>query len=227
MMTSLVHDSSDGNGPDDQQQQIEPDNQSQGHEKGNFQPGTAVQNPDYAIPSNHLEMGHTMAPTAFPYMDPYYGSMIAYAGQPAIHPHLMGVLQPAVPLPSDAVEEPVYVNAKQYHGIMRRRQSRAKADAENKLIKCRKPYLHESRHLHALKRARGDGGRFLNSKPESNQQEGDPSNDLNVPSLENPSSKDNEHASVALINGTITGIEGSGSGKHSLDGESPSKGVAK
>jgi hypothetical protein len=67
-------------------------------------------------------------------------------------------------MPEVVEEEPIYVNAKQYHRILIRREQRAKLERHNKALKTRKPFLHESRHQHAKKRKRGPNGRFMSKK---------------------------------------------------------------
>ncbi|KAM0065962.1 putative transcription factor Hap2/NF-YA family [Helianthus debilis subsp. tardiflorus] len=125
---------------------------------------------------------------------PYYHGMFApYGyGSQAMLPHFQGmnITSTRVPLPPDFTQgEAIYVNAKQYSAILRRRQQRAKLEAQNKLLKPRKPYLHESRHVHALKRARGPGGRFLNLKKIQETQPDDSTNEQDdmelAPSFEN------------------------------------------
>ncbi|MBA0695611.1 hypothetical protein Goari_002224 [Gossypium aridum] len=126
-------------------------------------------NQECVLPPSQVDYSKSIAHIPLHYADPYFGGVVASAYTPQamqIHHQLTMAMLPArVPLPLELTQgEPIYVNAKQYQAILRRRQYRAKLEAQNKLIKVRKPYLHESRHLHALKRARGNGGRFLNTK---------------------------------------------------------------
>uniref|UniRef100_A0A1J3GP03 Nuclear transcription factor Y subunit n=1 Tax=Noccaea caerulescens TaxID=107243 RepID=A0A1J3GP03_NOCCA len=114
----------------------------------------------FALVSSCFEFGFAQ-PTIYtkhPHAEQYYGVVSAYGSQ-------MSSSRVMLPLKMETEEDgTIYVNSKQYHGIIRRRQSRAKAVLKNKLSNCRKqPYMHHSRHLHAMRRPRGSGGRFLNT----------------------------------------------------------------
>ncbi|KAJ1294388.1 hypothetical protein BS78_01G142700 [Paspalum vaginatum] len=115
--------------------------------------------PEY---NNRFEigLGQSMAPSNYSSADQCYGMLTTYGMR-----SMPGGGRLLLPLNASA-DAPIYVNPKQYEGILRRRRARAKAEKQNRLAKGRKPYLHESRHLHAMRRARGSGGRFLNTKKE-------------------------------------------------------------
>ncbi|XWS26630.1 hypothetical protein CRYUN_Cryun26dG0047500 [Craigia yunnanensis] len=134
--------------------------------EGQMKPYFLLNYPNTVFSPSHPNYNHSMACARYPYTDAYFGGLFTPYGQHAIiQAQMAGSASTRIPLPLDLAEDgPIYVSAKQYHGILRRRQYRAKLEAQNKLVKSRKPYLHESRHLHALNRVRGTGGRFLSKK---------------------------------------------------------------
>ncbi|GAV84942.1 CBFB_NFYA domain-containing protein [Cephalotus follicularis] len=153
---------------------------------GNMKLASSIATQDFVFPPSQVDYNQSVAHIPLHYPDPHLGGLLAAAYGPQAmlihHPQMMGMASVRVPLPLALTEnEPIYVNAKQYQAILRRRQCRAKLEAQNKLTKGRKPYLHESRHIHALKRARGSGGRFLNLKKLQESKPTSSSHGLDVP----------------------------------------------
>ncbi len=111
----------------------------------------------------------------------------AMMGRPGVPQAQMAMAHPQSPemAASGAEESPLYVNAKQFHRILKRRVARQRLEEQLRLTsKGRRPYLHESRHNHAMRRPRGPGGRFLTTEevaalekdgkgPEDSADEGD------------------------------------------------------
>ena len=112
------------------------------HQRGRDEPMMMVMVPVSSV------TGGTHAPSlAYPTMAPSAHINAMYAS----------TLTPRVLLA--AGEAPVYVNARQYHAILRRRRARAREEARNRTSGQRKVY--PSRSAHAKRRLRGATGAFL------------------------------------------------------------------
>ncbi|KAF2278149.1 uncharacterized protein EI97DRAFT_373299 [Westerdykella ornata] len=118
-------------------------------------------------------------------------------------------------------DTPLYVNAKQFHRILKRRIARQKLeDALRLTSKGRKPYLHESRHNHAMRRPRGPGGRFLTAEEVAAMEAKKEADGGDGSNKENPSSDAKPAASNASAN---TAAKRKSSANHTSDTPSNKK----
>lgn len=135
-----------------------------------------------------------------------HGAPRSSAAPPQIPPATMQ--NPQSPeMASSAVEEsPLYVNAKQFHRILKRRVARQRLEEQLRLTsKGRKPYLHESRHNHAMRRPRGPGGRFLTAdevaamEKEGKLDDGSKLDEIELPSPTHPISSNKRKSEIIAL----------------------------
>ncbi|XVE97811.1 hypothetical protein REPUB_Repub03eG0051100 [Reevesia pubescens] len=101
--------------------------------EGQMKPVFLLNNTNTMFIVSYPNYNHSMACARFPSADAYFGGLFTPYGQHAIIKAQMARSAPTrILLPLDLAEDGlIYVNAKQYHGILRRKQYRAKLEAQN------------------------------------------------------------------------------------------------
>ncbi|KAF5952570.1 hypothetical protein HYC85_010514 [Camellia sinensis] len=126
---------------------------------------------EHLEPNSQMELvGHSIVLTSYPYPDPHYGGIMAYGAQ-FFRRKRFPKPPPSPPLPPPAPPPPLlplppppqHHHHHHHHYDLLLHPTTATTITTNETISA-SPYLHESQHQHAMRRARGCGGHFLNSK---------------------------------------------------------------